>query len=349
MLSNSSTSSSERQHIYRFLRKVSLFALPWLLAALVVFLVDPFSVLFSRSLIPQAVKQRIAIPLNPCLVQLSRFARNPAPIVFLGDSRMAALKEDKAKEVIGEEVRNLAYGGGSLREALDSFYYADSIIPLKAVVLGVNFDSYNDYAITRRTEAFRTIHDNLALYFVNRTVLQATAYTLYSALSGVDLKLGAPRVDRKAFWDETIHGPQETRMIATYIRPGQYKEELVRLADYCNKKGIKLTFVIFPTHSELRESVEESRPDDYMKFKEDIAAIAPTYDFDRPSALTDDERNFNDPLHTTGAWVKPILAEFWFGQTKYSALLNPGAALPEPQRRSQSWNSTYHGNRRNHG
>jgi hypothetical protein len=324
VLSNSSTSSSERQHIYRFLRKAALFASPWLLVALVECLVDPFGFLFSHSLITEAVKQRIAIPLNPCVVQLSRFTRNPAPIVFLGDSRMVALKEDKAKEVTGEEVRNLAYGGGSLREALDSFYYADSVVPLKAAVLGINFDSYNDYAIIRRTETFRTIHHNLALYFVNRTVLQATVYTLYSVLSGVDLKLGVPRVDPKTFWDDTIHGAKEKRMIANYIRPREYKQELVDLADYCNKKGIKLTFVIFPTHRELRESVEEGRADDYMKFKEVIAAIAPTYDFDRPSVLTNDERNFIDPLHTTAAWTKPILAEFWFGQAKYSALLAGG-------------------------
>ncbi len=45
-----------------------------------------------------------------------------------------------------------------------------------------------------------------------------------------------------------------------------------------------------------------------------IAAIPPTYDFDGPNDLTN-ENNFNDPLHTTSDWVNPILEEFWTGQT----------------------------------
>jgi hypothetical protein len=46
-------------------------------------------------------------------------------------------------------------------------------------------------------------------------------------------------------------------------------------------------------------------------------------------ANTNDENNFNDPLHTTSGWVKPILEEFWTGQTKYSVLLNPSAERTE--------------------
>jgi len=59
-----------------------------------------------------------------------------------------------------------------------------------------------------------------------------------------------------------------------------------------------------------------------------IAAIPPTYDFDGPSDLTN-ENNFNDSLHTTSDWVNPILEEFWTGQTKYCVLLNPSAERTE--------------------
>ncbi len=62
------------------------------------------------------------------------------------------------------------------------------------------------------------------------------------------------------YYPQLVAGPIKTqRMIENYIRPGGYKQDLTELADYCKKRGIKLTFVVFPTHRDLRGNVEEHR------------------------------------------------------------------------------------------
>jgi len=67
--------------------------------------------------------------------------------------------------------------------------------------------------------------------------------------------------------------------------------------------------------------VLKTRAAEYRQFKKVIASIAPTYDFDRTSPLTEDARNFSDPVHYTGQWGERMTREICLDRTVYSVRL----------------------------
>ena len=131
---------------------------------------------------------------------------------------------------------------------------------------------------------------NPTLYFINRTVLQATAFSIYSAALNTDLKIGVPEMSREAFWNSVIYGPQTTRMFKNYLYPVKYRTQLLEVAQYARQHGIQLTFVIFPTHTDFQARFLDAfgMQPQKQRLCRDLAAIATVFDFDYPNALTSD-------------------------------------------------------------
>jgi len=84
---------------------------------------------------------RTAYPLNYCLWKMPAFARHPASNLLLGDSRMDALKSERVKELTGTDYFNLAYGGATIREIIESFWFASRHASVSRVYIGINFQS----------------------------------------------------------------------------------------------------------------------------------------------------------------------------------------------------------------
>lgn len=314
--SSSSTSSSERLHAHRLFARAALFAAPFCLYALFILLVDPFNFLNAPSIIPDDVKARTASQLNPCLWKMRQFEQRPSPNILLGDSRMMAMKADRLKELTGKDYYNFGYGGGSLREMIDTFWFASKRVQLREVYIGLNLSVYNDYNYTERTKLYTTVEANPALYFVNRTVLQAALYDAYSHFSSTDLRLGAPTSSREAFWrdylDNVIAG-----YYTNYVYPKQYGRELTRIAQYCREHNIQLTFIIFPSHVEVQQRVADFHLEQRNQaFKQDLAALATTYDFDYENEITTRRENYTDPVHTIEPVNEILMREIWLGELR---------------------------------
>jgi hypothetical protein len=312
-------SNSELPDLRAFGTRLLLFSVPVLAYAAVIFVCDPFQFLGGPPVIPEDVKYRSASPLNPCLWKMAKFHRDPAPNVLLGDSRMLAVPAERVSQAAREPYSNMAYGGASLQECIETFWFATRQTRLRNVYFGVSFDMYNDYNLVDRTESYLSIAGNPALYFINRTVLQATVYSIYGAAFHKDLKLGATSLSRDVFWKYEINGPEMTRMFQNYIYPVKYYSRLVELGRYAKQHGIQLTFVIFPTHTDFQErfgafGLEPQK----SRMTEDLAAIAPVFDFDYPSGLTRDERNFTDPLHLARPAMDKVVDEIWGGHVQYA-------------------------------
>lgn len=309
---NLSIFNSEMQEFIRFFKRLTLFCLPFILAAGFIAAVDPFNFLPVKSVVSNEIKANISPQLNPCLWKMNIFLRQPIDKILLGDSRMQAIKADDIEAVNGERYFNFGYGGASLREVIDTFWFAAENTKLQKVYLGVNLNIYNDYENTNRTQVYKSIHDNPTLYFINRTVWQAALESAYSQLTNEDLKIGVPTASREQFWQD------ELEIMRLYYRkfvsPKKYKPELQKIADYCRQNNIELNFIIFPNHTDEQNLIKEANlENENQQMRLDLQAFGTVYDFNTENNLTTDKANFDDPVHLNLTSRQELIREIWTG------------------------------------
>ena len=71
-------------------------------------------------------KSDIAYKMHYPLYKTLEYRRSPGKTVIFGDSRADALNAAWFVEADPSDVYNMAYGGGTLGEIIDSFWYASS-------------------------------------------------------------------------------------------------------------------------------------------------------------------------------------------------------------------------------
>jgi hypothetical protein len=309
---------AELRGVRKLLGRGALFSLPLCLYALFIFVTDPFNFVNGRSPIRPQIKGETARQLQPAFWRMNEFDQHPTPNILLGDSRMWLLKEKDIEAVTGDAYFNFGYGGGTLREAVDTFWFATKRTRLERVYLGVNLDTYNETNYSERTKLFPVVKENLALYFVNRTVLQAAVYDVYSQLTDTDLKLGLPTMGRDAFWAHHLENVLGA-YFEKYVYPTKYKRQLQELAQYCQAHGIQLTFVIFPSSLDAQRLIQKHKLDhESARMRHDLAALAPVYDFDYENEITADKENYRDPVHFRGPIQAQLIREIWGGDRRYA-------------------------------
>ena len=234
---------------------------------------------------------------------------------------MEGMPTEQIAAMVGEPVYNSAYGGGTLNETIDTFWNATTLTTLKRVWIGLNFNQYSDYARTYRTDAYRSVHQNPLLYFTNRTVVNAGLYMIYYGLRGRDPNIGKVLLDRDAFWREVL-GPVTDGYYSRQVEPVIYRQELLRIVEHCRTHGIMLRFVIFPSHVELQHRISDYKLQDrYIQFKQEMSAMAETYDFDIENSFTSERSNFADPMHLTPPAKLLLAREIWGGALEHGRKL----------------------------
>lgn len=311
--------NSELKDIRRLIFRLCLLCLPFFVAAVFIFAVDPFNFLSTSGTIPEEIKRPVALQFNPPFWKLNKFERDPMQFVLLGDSRMASLETGIINEISGDEYTNLAYGGASMREIIDTFWVVAKKVRLRRVYVGVSLEKYNDYEITDRLTFYKSAVENPALYFVNRAVWEAAYYDLEGYLTGVKFTVGTPSTNREEFWLE------ELQLTAAYYRkyaePKKYRKELLEMSNYCLNNGIELRFIIFPTHIDAQNVILESGFQAKNEtFRQDLMKCGDVYDFDWPTDLTRNRSNFDDPMHIKQGMRQMVIAEVWTNELKYGRL-----------------------------
>jgi hypothetical protein len=311
--------------VRKFLKKLTLFATPFAICVAIVVMVDPFNFFNWFHVVPNSVKKPIS-NLHYPFWKMSEFSRNPSPNILLGDSRMGSIRSELVEEITGRKYYNFSYGGGTLPEIINTFWYADSQATLQNVYIGINFNLYNALESRDRTEDYRNIVRNPLLYFVNPTVIKATFFDLQAAC-GRRIEVGAPPMDHDRFWQYQLD-VIASGMYRNYKYPSSWKQELDRIASHCRAKGINLVFVMFPTHIDLQQQITNFRLNAQRdQFARDLTALAPTIDFDLPSAVTSDPKNFKDPFHFTEQIMELLVQDIWGGKTSLPCSRTPMESL----------------------
>jgi hypothetical protein len=306
----------------RLLKHFALFSVPFCIYATFIVVTDPFNFLFNHSLIAESTKQKTAGLINPPLWKMSQFDRTPRPNILVGDSRMGHVPIRAIREITGQQYFNFWYGGATLREMIDTFWFAAKRTRLQNVVIGINFNVYNDRSFVSRTDTYAEVRANPFMYFVDHGVARSAVLGAYTDWFHGHANLSIPSMSRRQFWHYQI----ETAIAkyADYERPKRYRADLEKVTAYCRQNGINCTFIIFPTHVDLQKVVKKMQlTEEFEEFKRDLASMAVTYDYDYVNPLTMDASNFADPFHFTDSVGGELVREIWEHHLRYGRKLSP--------------------------
>jgi hypothetical protein len=295
--------------------RLALFLVPILvLIVLPVYYVDPFGVFAKPSLIPDPIRSQYAQQVNQVFWKLPAYDRDPAVNILLGDSETAQLPVQVFQTVTGQQYSNLAYGGGTLRESISTFWFASRKVKLQKVFFGISFMEYNPYPLDRVRQA-EEITRHRALYFSNPDVLETTAYDISDGVFHRPVNL-LPQVSKAAFWTSQLQ--YLTKRYKRNGPPQNLKDEIRRIVEYCHARNISITFVIPPQHMDAQRRIRElGVENDYQQFKSDLESMAAVYDCDLNSDLTRDKTNYADPFHLTRSAAMRFTEDLASGKPKW--------------------------------
>lgn len=287
---------------------------------LFIYVVDPFNFLNPHSPVSNEAKLRTAAKLNPFFWKMNLFMKKPVANILIGDSPILSLRPQKIQELTGEEYFNFAYGGGTIREAANTFWFAAQSARLRKVYIGINLIHYNDAAYDDRTGFFLRMQQRPASYFFDRTVLQSALYASYSAMTQTDPEIGVPRINRETGWSETLSS--NAKVYRDFKYPAKYRQELMKIVRYCKEHEIEVFFLILPSHVDLQRLAGEYRLEQTREqIKRELSEMAPVYDFDYESELTTNKDNFKDPIHFREQVGDLLVQEIWGGNLQHGRKL----------------------------
>ena len=254
------------------------------------------------------------------LWKLIEYKRNPSPNIILGDSRALYIEPEKIQKIVNEQYFNFAYGGGTLSEIIDTFWYCAQSCKLKNVYIDINFNRYNAIETRNRFVHALKLTRNFLGYVFNKTTFLALCNNLYCKFVNKRFKVGKPKFDKARFWQKKLTDSAKY-FYSKYVYPKKYHDELVKIASFCHENNIKLVFFIPPTHVDLQEYIIKYKlEEENERFKRDLAALGDVYDFNYRNKLTEDVDNFADPFHVHNQ-NEVIVPEVWGNQLHYAHLI----------------------------
>jgi hypothetical protein len=282
--------------------------------------IDPYNY-FNTRIVSQDVKTRIAFPLNERLSEIIEYKQNPCPNILIGDSRIQNLRSANIKKITNETYFNFGYGGCTLPELCDCFWFATKYQKLTNVCIGISFDMYNKY---NNTNYFKGAlkYSSMFNYIFNITNFKVIYYMIMDLFSKNKIVLGVPKVtNMDLFWQEKMND-QTNKFYKVYKYPDEFNLELRKIQAYCKANNINLLFFIPPTYIELQEKIDEfSLSKELQVFKDDIQSLGRVYDFNYNCEFTRNKANFFDPFHSRRD-LDTILIYTMFRDSLYYSRLN---------------------------
>lgn len=294
------------------------FLLPVFIYAVLSVYLDPFN--YFRAETNERLnklKLGISFQLNFPLYKLIEYQRSPSRIILLGDSRTGSIGEELFERVRKEKTSNLAYGGGTLVEIIDTFNYITKTHQLDEVYIGINFNLYNEHNNSNRVSEAIEIRKTFVTYLFNTYTAKSLYLILKALILEQDIHIGKPLVGKEEFWRRQIDRAKD--FFVDYTHPTGFYSQLTEISKYCKQNGIKLTFFIPPTHTDLQGVTDKlNLKKEEQRFKDDLSRLGNVYDFNFPNLLTRNKANFNDPFHFTQDVGVLITEEIISQNLKYS-------------------------------
>ena len=125
----------------RFLKNLLLLALPFVVYLLLIMVVDPFNYLHISEVVDTSAKAKISQQVDPHLYRMIRYENEQKRNLSLGDSRA----DNLARTLEPGTWANLSFGGASLKETIETFWWVAKAYQVDTVLIAVSFNNYNKF------------------------------------------------------------------------------------------------------------------------------------------------------------------------------------------------------------
>ncbi len=260
------------------------------------FIIDPFNLnkVFNLNL----PKDKVSYIMHYRLYKMIEFLNSPKSNIILGDSRTDGLKVEYFNELGVADIYNFAYGGGTLYEEIDTFWFAIQYIKPEKVIISVPFNLFNENNTKNMVKESESMIKNPLEYYFNSFILKASLLNLYTKLTGKMWRTERPAMNKEAFWTYQLGTEVTGRYYNSFIYPIHLLDCIKKISDYGEENNIELQFFIPPTHVELQNKVNEYGIQKYYEdYKKELARYSEVIDFDYPNEVTINKDNFKDPYH----------------------------------------------------
>ena len=294
----------------KIITRFSVFAMPILIWIGLLSIVDPFNYFQLNNFITIKSKEKTAKKFNSLLYNTIAFKNNPSPNIIIGDSRIKRFPLESIKKLSGDDYFILHSNAAKLNEIIDLFWLTNKKIKLENVIIGINFNLYNEFAYANRVSEVEEMIQNPLLYIFNGNVMEMTfkaAIYHFSNVAIPDVKRnimlkkelnGKSYKDKKVWWDYNIKTVAKNQY-SKYKYPKKIKERLNEVNKYCEDNDINLIFINVPHNVEF-----SNRKNDFnlsnaeAQYKKDISEFGTVIDYDFPNQITNCKKCFTDPIHT---------------------------------------------------
>ena len=305
-----------------FINNALFFIIPFVIYSMLIAFIDPFNYLNGFGITSEEKRKAIAQDREPHLYKLIAFQNDPKKKWVLGDSRSNGLYHAMDKETWS----NLAYGGASLKEVVQSFWWATAIETPDTVLIGINLNLYNKYnkrfwveeTISRKSNFFNYAFNK---YTFSATVGIAGSFANFEELNSPEAEDSGieEKVTKGEYWYKKLS--ETDKFFKNISYPDEYFEQLEEISTYCKKKGIKLIFWIPPLHKDYHDILKKYQLEKFEdKFRSDLQTFGDVFDFNYISKLTREEQNFRDPVHFNARIAREIEKEIRNYSPLYSIL-----------------------------
>ena len=294
----------------KIITKFSVFAIPILIWIGLLVIVDPFNYFQLNNFITIKSKEKTAKKFNSLLYNTIAFKNNPSPNIIIGDSRIKRFPLESIKKLSGDDYFILHSNAAKLNEIIDLFWLTNKKIKLENVIIGINFNLYNEFAYANRVSEVEEMIENPLLYIFNGNVMEmafkaAICHFSNGAIPDVKRNImlkkelnGKSYKDKKFWWDYNIKTVAKNQY-SKYKYPKKIKERLNEVNKYCEDNDINLIFINVPHNVEF-----SNRKNDFnlsnaeAQYKKDISEFGTVIDYDFPNQITNCKKCFTDPIHT---------------------------------------------------
>ena len=274
--------------------------------------------------------------LNAPVSRIRAYENDMTDNVILGDSRMAHFDMELVEEVSGEAWSNVSYGGASLDESIDEFYYLYELNPdIQNVVFGVSFYTLNNnYRTVNRMATVKTQLENPAAYLFNLEY-NINALTVFKD----EVLLGLPDVEETAehtpdeyvdenggalpFRSDLVDYAENSLapVCENYAVNEAALERLLELAAFCEEHGVNFTVVFPPMDESVRVLVAQPNGidgtmADVLARLADAGVRVLDYEWENDPGYPDTAYydGFHlDTVHGLPEWTKTLFTEVYDG------------------------------------
>lgn len=269
---------------------------------------------------------------NSPISRIRAYENAPKSAIILGDSRMAHFDMALVNETAGREYANVSYGGASLEESIDEFYYLYKKFPqIDKAVFGVSFYTLNlNYRTANRMATLETQLENPAAYVFN------LEYNINTLTVISDKLRGLPDIEETAehTCDEYVdangnklqfrqglldYAGTLQSVCAGYAINEAALEKLLEMADFCRENGVDLTIVLPPMDESVRVLVCEPNGID-TAMQPALAAIkasgAQVLDYEWQHAPSYPDTAYYDGFHLDTRHGLPDFTKTLFSEVK---------------------------------